>query len=215
MKERIEDWVLEVVAWVFAYRHAIKKGLLTLVALGAVAGLTMMIVNRCKKESPVLTLEDTIASIEEVRPRGVIYVCSSLIEDYVTKRAVERGFFFVEEEHSCVQTMTQKCSYVIDLDEVEYVSDSIGVVKVKLPKVKYVASTQSTAFISDDGDYWAEHLPNTNEMKRSVEEKIKRRFDTAENRRKAEMFAEEAIREVIGKLGYEVEFVRVLERKGE
>ena len=102
------------------------------------------------------------------------------------------------------------------MDKVEYnTADSGKIVLVKLPEVEYVATTQSSSFLSDDGNYWADHLPNTNAMKRKVEGQIKRRFDTAENRRKAEIFAEDAISEVIEKLGYEVEFVRQLEKKKE
>ena len=119
-------------------------------------------------------------------------------------------------KHSCVQTITQKCSYVIDLDKVEYEPvDSTRTIYVKLPDVEYVATTQSTTFLSDDGNFWADHLPNTNAMKRKVEGQIKKRFDTPSNRRKAERYAEDAISEVMRKLGYEVEFVRTLERKKE
>jgi hypothetical protein len=75
-----------------------------------------------------------------------------------------------------------------------------------------VASTQRTSFLSDDGNYWANRLSSTNALKKKVEAQIKRRFDTAKNRRKAERFAEEAISEVLEKLGYETEFVRKLEK---
>ena len=157
-----------------------------------------------------------MASIEEVRLRGEIYVCSAMIEDYTTKHETEENLLWANEEHSCVQTMRQRCSYKVNLDKVEYLAnDSTKTVLVKLPTVEYVASTQSTSFLSDDGEYWAEHLPNTNAMKRKVEEQIKRRFDTPNNRRKAERYAEDAISEVLGKLGYEVEFVKTLEKKKE
>lgn len=157
-----------------------------------------------------------MASIEEIRPRGEIYVCSALMEDFTTQRAMEENLFWADEEHSCVQTMTQKCSYKIDLDKVEYLAeDSTKTIYVKLPDVEYVATTQSTAFLSDDGNFWADHLPNTNAMKRKVEGQIKKRFDTPSNRRKAERYAEDAISEVMRKLGYEVEFVKTLERRKE
>jgi hypothetical protein len=69
--------------------------------------------------------------------------------------------------------------------------------------------------MSDDSNYWVEHMPNTNEMKKKVEGQIKARFDTPGNRRKAERYAEDAISEIMKKLGYEVEFVRVLEKRKE
>lgn len=163
-----------------------------------------------------IPMEETMASIEEIRPRGEIYVCSAMMEDFTLQRATERNFIMPDEEHSCVQTMTQKCSYKIDLDKVEYETvDSTKTLYVKLPDVEYVATTLSTSFLSDDGNYWAEHLPNTNAMKRKVEGQIKKRFDTPSNKRKAERYAEDAISEVMRKLGYEVEFVRKLERRRE
>ena len=176
-----------------------------------------VLIKRCvEQREEVIPMEETMASIEEIRPRGEIYVCSAMMEDYTLQRATERNLILPDEEHSCVQTMTQKCSYVIDLDKVEYEAvDSIKTIYVRLPDVEYVATTQSASFLSDDGNYWAEHLPNTNTMKRKVEGQIKRRFDTPSNRRKAERFAEDAISEVMRKLGYETESVRSLEKQKE
>ena len=180
--------------------------------------LLTVLIKRCvqQAEDTALPMENTMASIEEVRPRGEIYVCSAMIEDYTTKRATEHNLILPNEEHSCVQTMRQKCSYKIDLDKVAYQrDDSLALVYVKLPPVEYVASTQSSTFLSDDSNYWAEHLPNTNEMKKKVESQIKRRFDTPSNRRTAERYAEDAISQVMSQLGYEVEFVRELKQKRE
>ena len=193
------------------------RGTIGVVCVATLSIIATMVTKRCvEQKEEMLPMEETMASIEEVKLRGEIYVCSAMIEDYVMKRAKEENLFWTDEEHSCVQTMTQKCSYKIDLDKVVYLpSDSGKVVYVKLPPVEYVASTQSSSFLSDDSNYWADHLPNTNAMKQKVEEQIKKRFDTPNNRRKAERFAEDAISEVLGKLGFEVEFVRNLERKTE
>jgi hypothetical protein len=192
------------------------KGLIVATVCVVVVGIVIAVLaKQCgRDEVETLPMEGTMASIEEVKPRGELYVCSALIEDYTTQRAIEHNLLWEDDTHSCVQTMTQKCSYKIDLDRVEYEPvDSLRKVRVKLPPVEYVATTQSAAFLSDDSNFWAERLPNTNEMKRKVEEQIRRRFDTAKNRRKAEQFAEEAISEVMGKMGYEVEFVRGIEMK--
>ncbi len=194
------------------------RGTITVVCMSALSIIATMVTKRCveQREKESLPMEETMASIEEVRLRGELYVCSAMIEDYTMKRTTEENIFWTDDEHSCVQTMTQKCSYKINMDKVEYMPvDSTKTIHVKLPPVEYVATTQSSSFLSDDSNFWAEHLPNTNAMKRKVEEQIKRRFDTAENRRTAERFAEDAISEVIGKLGYNVEFVRTLERKKE
>lgn len=193
------------------------RGTIGVVCVATLSILATIITKRCvDQRDETLPMEETMASIEEVKLRGEIYVCSAMIEDYTMQRATEENFFWTNDEHSCVQTMTQKCSYKIDLDKVEYLpSDSNKIVLVKLPPVEYVASTQSSSFMSDDSNYWAEHLPNTNAMKRKVEEQIKRRFDTPSNRRKAERYAEDAISEVMRKLGYETEFVRNLEKRKE
>lgn len=190
-------------------------GLLCAISLSI---MVIALTRRCNKEEYTMPLpiEETIASIEEVRLRGELYVCSAMMEDYTIQRATERNLLWADEEHSCVQTMTQKCSYKIDLEKVEYLaSDSTKTVYVKLPAIEYVAMTQSSSFLSDDSNYWSEHLPNTNALKRKVEAQIKNRFDTASNRRKAERYAEDAISSVLGKLGYETEFVRVLKKKTE
>ncbi len=179
--------------------------------------VSMMLIKRCgHEEKQEVPMEKTMAIIEEVRLRGEIYVCSATIEDYAMRRMTEVNLILPDEEHSCVQTMRQKCSYKIDLEKVEYLPDSTKqVVQVRLPKVEYVASTQSSSFLSDDSNYWAEHLSSTNDMKRKVEQQIRQRFDTPENQRKAELYAEEAIRMVLEKMGLEVEFVRGLEGKKE
>lgn len=190
---------------------------------GILIGLALSIImitltRRCTEEDEEMQIpvEETIASIEDVRLRGELYVCSAMMEDYTLQQATERNLLWADEVHSCVQTMTQKCSYKIDLDKVEYLADdSAKTVYVKLPAIEYVAMTQSSSFLSDDSNYWSKHLPNTNALKRKVEAQIKRRFDTSGNRRKAERYAEDAISGMLGKLGYETEFVRVLKRKSE
>ena len=189
------------------------------ILIGLVLSIIMItLTRRCTEEDEEMPIpvEETIASIEDVRLRGELYVCSAMMEDYTLQQATERNLLWADEVHSCVQTMTQKCSYKIDLDKVEYLADdSAKTVYVKLPAIEYVAMTQSSSFLSDDSNYWSKHLPNTNALKRKVEAQIKRRFDTSGNRRKAERYAEDAISGMLGKLGYETEFVRVLKRKSE
>ena len=80
-----------------------------------------------------------------------------------------------------------------------------------MPKIEYVASTQSASFISDDSQWWAKHMPNTNTMKRKVEKQIQLRFDTPNNRRKAERYAEDAVSGMLAKLGYQTEFFNSLQ----
>ena len=192
-----------------------NKGVVIVASMAVLGIVSMMLIKRCAHgDEQAVPMERTMAIIEEVRLRGEIYVCSATIEDYAMRRMTEVNLILPDEEHSCVQTMRQKCSYKIDLEQVEYLPDSTErLVRVRLPKVEYVASTQSSSFLSDDSNYWAEHLSSTNDMKRKVEQQIRRRFDTPENRQKAELYAEEAIRTVLEKMGYEVELVREIKGK--
>lgn len=154
-----------------------------------------------------ITLEQTPIDIEAVRPRGELYVATAVIEDYVSEYSTEFHFGLIPEPHSCVQMLRQKVSYVIDLEEVRYIADVPGTVIVELPPLRYVASTQDSPFMSDDEDFWMDNMPSTNDMKREVEEKIRQRFDTPENRRKAERNAEDCLRLLLSRLGYEVRFM--------
>lgn len=158
-----------------------------------------------------IQLEQTIIDIEAVRPRGELYVGTAIIEDYVNRYETEFHFGLVPEPHNCIQMLRQKCSYVIDLERVKYISDTPGVVIVQLPELRYVASTQDSPFMSDDEDYWAEAMPSTNEMKQQVEQKIRQRFDTPENRQKALRNTEAAISILLRKLGYEARFAPRIE----
>ncbi|MCM1345769.1 MAG: DUF4230 domain-containing protein [Bacteroides sp.] len=162
-----------------------------------------------------IVLEDTPIQIEEVRPRGEIYVFSSLVEDYAMERRTEMHLGILPEKHSCIQILRQKISYKINLDKVRYTLDTLNIIIVEMPPVEYTASTQSSPFISDDEDFWIKELPSTNELKAKVERKIRHRFDTEENRRKAERYAENALSELLGKLGYEARFRPRVERKNE
>lgn len=157
-------------------------------------------------------IQESIATIQEIKLKGEIYVCSAVIEDYVIERQKEKRMLLPDKEYSCIQTLTQKCSYKINLSDVAYLAnDSIKVVYIHVPRIEYVASTQSSSFISDDSQYWAKHKPNTNKMKSDVEDQIRARFDTPDNRRKAESYAEEAISGMLAKLGYTTEFFNSLE----
>ncbi len=153
-----------------------------------------------------ITLEQTPIDIEAVRPRGELYVATAIIEEYVSQYSTEFHFGVFPEPHSCAQILRQKVSFVIDLDEVRYIADTPDTVIVQLPPLRYVASTQDSPFLSDDEEYWMDNMPSTNDMKREVEEKIRQRFDTPANRRKAEHNAETNIRMLLQRLGYVARF---------
>lgn len=186
-------------------------------AVVVVLALTVKIALSCAQQrEDELKIAETLNTLEAVRPRGEIYVCTAWMEDCVVERANETTWLILKKEHSCVQTLTQKCSYVLNLDQVVYEpSADSKTVTVKLPQVEYVASTQSSSFMSDDANFWATQKISTNDMKRKVEQQIRERFDTGENRRKAMRYAEDALSAMLTQLGFEAEFVSPLERKQE
>ena len=158
-----------------------------------------------------IRLEQTPIDIEAIRPRGELYVATAIIEEYVSQYSTEFHFGIVPEPHSCAQILRQKVSYVIDLDQVTYVADTPDTVIVQLPPLRYVASTQESPFLSDDDEFWMDNMPSTNDMKREVEAKIRQRFDTPANRRKAEQNAEASIRLLLRQLGYAARFAPHIE----
>lgn len=158
-----------------------------------------------------IVLEETPIEIEDIRPRGEIYVCSSIVEDYTSEHKTEEGFFF-DDDHTCVQTLTQKVSYSIDLDKIRYERQDNQNFTVTLPEPEYIASTQNATFLSDDEDYWANHLSSTNGLKQRVEQQIRNKYDTQENRRKARAYAESAVRHIFESMNINVTFTTDLYR---
>ena len=162
-----------------------------------------------------IVIEDSPVAIESVRPKGELYVSSAIVEDYVTLQRTEKHLGLIPEEHSCVQILKQKVSFKIDLDKIVYTPDTLNRLIVTLPDVEYVASTQNTPFMSDDESFWEKELPSTNGLKRKVEEKIRKRYDTAENRKRANKYAEEAVTAMLMQMGYEVRFTPKIEQNKE
>lgn len=159
-----------------------------------------------------IEIEDTPILIDSIMPKGDLYVGSAIIEDYATEKRTERQYLVMKKEHTCVQIVKQKCSFKIDLDKVEYQLQDNNVVLVKMPELEYIATTQASPFTSDDEEYWMKEMPNTNGLKKKVAKQIEARFNTKENRRKSVHYAEEAVQELLRKLGYKAEFVPHLEQ---
>jgi len=184
-------------------------------AIATVILLTGFLFKACKaraNNTGQVQIEKTPAVIEDIKPVGEIYLQSLVAEDFVTKQEKEYHLHLIPEDHSCVQILSQKVSYKLDLSKVTYIQDSTDVVKVIMPEVEYVASTQDSKFMSDDESYWK--ATDTNIMKAQVANKIKQKYDTAEARRRANENAKNVITELLGKFGFKVEFVNNgLERK--
>lgn len=201
------------------------------------AAIVVLAVRGCGKEAEELPLEPTAVSIMKVMPKDEMYVASAVYEDFTTLQKTEYHLGIFPEKHSCVQTLRQKVGFKVDMSKVKYeVYEGAGkagrageplaighrpladsgkpgeagnstTVLVTMPEPEYTASTVGSAFFSDDEGYWREALPSNNGMKREVERKIRKQFDTRENRRKAILYAEEAIGQILAQLGYQAEFV--------
>ncbi len=178
--------------------------------IGIAAFIAFFVIKNCffqSGDNDKITIEPTPISIEDVKLKGEIYVCSALLEDYATMRKTQMGTFLLPQEHSCVQTLRQKCSYKIELDSIQYfpIKDSKEIA-VRLPEPEYVATTQSSEFISDNEEFWAVALKSTNGMKLMVENQIRQKFDTEENRAKARLYARSAVEMMLDKFGFKAVF---------
>lgn len=168
-----------------------------------------------KDERGDTLIEDTPVVIESIMPKGDLYVCSAIIEDYINLHKTESRLGLFKKEHSCVQIVRQLCSYKIDLGKVSYEHGEDNIIYVRIPNLEYIATTQDQPFMSDDEEYWIKEMPNTNELKNKVEAKIKNRFETKENKNSATRYAEEAISNMLERFGYKAEFISTLERRTE
>lgn len=170
------------------------------VSLGIIAFVAYKVTNE-ENVSDELQVEDTASVIDSIKPSGKLVLYKSELEDY-TIRTAKEGIFFTEE-HSIVCVLNCTCNYYIDLDSIKYdVQDSVVV--VTMPKVQYECNRQKSKFIEDDAAYWAKNIKSIAGMNAEVEKKIRYRFDTADNRKKAELHAEEFVISLLESMGLTV-----------
>lgn len=188
----------------------VVTGIVAIIILSAIAIIISKIVFNSKTDNPEVAIEDTPILIESVKPKGELYVCTSIMEEYVRREKTEKHLGVIPEKHTLVQIVRQKCSYIIDLDKIKYEQTSNDTVYVHLPELEYVASTQDSPFISDDESYWIKEMPNTNALKSEAERKIRKSFETPENKKKANLYAEAAVGQLLKQLGFNAIFVSTL-----
>lgn len=188
----------------------VVTGIVAIIILSAIAIIISKIVFNSKTDNPEVAIEDTPILIESVKPKGELYVCTSIMEEYVRREKTEKHLGVIPEKHTLVQIVRQKCSYIIDLDKIKYEQTSNDTVYVHLPELEYVASTQDSPFISDDESYWIKEMPNTNALKSEAERKIRKSFETPENKKKANHYAEAAVGQLLKQLGFNAIFVSTL-----
>lgn len=209
---RLIQRVHAMIRWIWGGMGAMRRTLLTVAIVVIAVVLSVALYHlwgilHPSNDSQSIKIQPSTITVESIRPRGELYVCTAVVEDYVIRHATEMHVGLFPEQHSCVQVLKQKVSFKIDLNKVRYVQDTLNVLIVEMPNVEYVASTQDSPFLSDDEDFWRENMRSTNGMKQEVERKIRHRFDTETNRRKASRYAETALSNIIRKMGYEVRFV--------
>ena len=158
-----------------------------------------------------ITLKDTPAVIEATRPIGVLYLYTTVTEDYAKDAfygsgigssvlGKDNGLF--KQKHNCVQILKQQVSLTMDLNEVRYepVAGTDTVI-VYLPDVVFSQSTLESWFKSDNENEESAVQFEAKPLILRVEQKIKNKYNTPENRAKAEAKAQETIANFLKQCG--------------
>ncbi len=176
-----------------------------------VAGVALVSKIRHKTDTDGITLKDTPTVIESTRPIGVLYLYTTVTEDYAKDAfygsgigssllGKDNGLF--KRKHDCVQILRQQVSLTIDLDKVQYQPvEGTDTVKVSLPDVEFAQSTLSSWFKSDSEAEESAVEYDSKPLIERVERKIENRYNTPENRCKAEEKAKETIADFLKQYG--------------
>jgi hypothetical protein len=182
-----------------------------------VAGVALLSKITHKTDTEEITLTDTPAVVEATRPIGILYLYTTVTEDYVKDAfwgsgvgssvlGKNNGLF--KKKHDCVQILRQQVSLTIDLDKVQYTSiEGSDTVQVCLPDVDFTQSTLSSWFKSDSEAEENAVQFDAKPMIQRVERKIELRYNTPENRCKAEEKAKETIADFLKQCGKTAVFV--------
>lgn len=176
-----------------------------------VAAVALVSKIKHKADTEELALKDTPAVIEATRPIGTLYLYSTVTEDYAKESfwgsgigssvlGKDNGLF--KKKHDCVQVLRQKVSMTMDMDKVQYhVVENTDTVLVCLPDVEFTQSTVSAWFKSDSESEENAVQYDSKPLIQRVERKIKARYDTPENRCKAEEKAKQVIGDFLAQCG--------------
>ena len=176
-----------------------------------VAGVALVSKIRHKTDTDGITLKDTPTVIESTRPIGVLYLYTTVTEDYAKDAfygsgigssllGKDNGLF--KRKHDCVQILRQQVSLTIDLDKVQYQPvEGTDTVKVSLPDVEFAQSTLSSWFKSDSEAEESAVEYDSKPLIERVERKIENRYNTPENRCRAEGKAKETIADFLKQYG--------------
>ena len=141
-------------------------------------------------------MEETATVIEATRPVGILYLYSTITEDYAKDSFWGSGLGssilgkdngLLKRKHDCVQILKQQVNLTMDLDKIRYeVVGNSDTVMVYLPDVEFSQSTLSSWFKSDNENEEGAVQYNASPLIKRVERRIEARYNTPENRRKAE-----------------------------
>lgn len=176
-----------------------------------VAGVALLSRYMHRQDTEELTLKDTPAVIEATRPIGILYLYTTVTEDYVKDAfwgsgvgssvlGKNNGLF--KRKHDCVQILRQQVSLTMDLDKVEYRPvENSDTVLVHLPDIEFLQSTLSSWFKSDSEAEESAVQFDAKPLIQRVEQKIENRYNTPENRCKAEEKARTTISDFLKQCG--------------
>ena len=156
-----------------------------------------------RKNSEEIRLEETATVIEATRPVGILYLYSTITEDYAKDSFWGSGLGssilgkdngLLKRKHDCVQILKQQVNLTMDLDKIRYeVVGNSDTVMVYLPDVEFSQSTLSSWFKSDNENEEGAVQYNASPLIKRVERRIEARYNTPENRRNAEEQAKSII----------------------
>lgn len=158
-----------------------------------------------------IRLEETATVIEATRPVGILYLYSTITEEYAKDSFWGSGLGsailgkdngILKRKHDCVQILKQQVNLTMDLDKIRYqMVGNSDTVMVFLPDVEFSQSTLSSWFKSDNENEEGAVQYNASSLIKRVERRIEARYNTPENRRRAEEQAKSIIAEFLKQCG--------------
>ncbi len=158
-----------------------------------------------------IRLENTATVIEATRPIGILYLYSTITEEYAKDSFWGSGLGssilgkdngILKRKHDCVQILKQQVNLTMDMDKIRYqMAGNSDTVVVFLPDVEFSQSTLSSWFKSDNENEEGAVQYNASPLIKCVERRIEARYNTPDNRRKAENQAKSIIAEFLKQCG--------------
>jgi hypothetical protein len=176
-----------------------------------IAGVVLLSKILHKTDADELTLKNTPTVIEATRPIGVLYLYTTVTEDYAKDSFYGSGIGssvlgkdngILKKKHDCVQILKQQVSLTMDMDKVKYQpKENSDTVFVCLPSVDFTQSTLNAWFKSDSESEESAVQYDAKPLIQKVEYKIRNRYNTPENCAKAEAKAKQTISDFLKQCG--------------